>query len=188
MWFTLDPASISEGISLFTENSNSNKNASSVIFDLPSNMEVIKHPHDVIQIKFFYYAGGSENQSTMTLRTSVSEVGAVSKRLFSISSRDIESLKEGIRELILGCAKPRTELNLKTCLKAIEINENSFKPKPNNDIIKMSQGQKFETLLSTVDIDTIETIQGILEAASNLKFSNIEQVMIILDMYLNNHK
>jgi len=151
-------------------------------------MEVIFHQNNTVQIKFFYYAGGSESQLTMPLRTSVSEVGNVSKRLFSISSHDIDSLKEGIRELILGCSKPRTELNLKTCLKAVEINENSFKPKPKYDMINVSPGQKFEALLSSIDIETIETIQGILESASNLKFTNIEQVMIILDMYLNNHR
>jgi len=194
MWFTLDtsrilcdPADLYQVRSI--EASSKKKLpplASNIGFDLPSNMEVLFHQtNGTLQIKFFYYAGGSEQQEQVALRTAVAEVGKNSKRLLSISAKSLPCLRQGIGELVLGCAKPRTELNLRSCLIATQVYEKDFKHLLVFDIMEVSQGQKLEKILQSFDQETLENFQGLLESAFNLKLTSIEQVISVIEMFLN---
>jgi hypothetical protein len=194
MWFTLDtsrilcdPADLYQVRSI--ESSSKKKLpplAANIGFDIPSNMEVLFHQtNGTLQIKFFYYAGGSEQQEQVALRTAVAEVGKNSKRLLSISAKSLPCLRQGIGELVLGCAKPRTELNLRSCLIATQVYEKDFKHLLVFDIMEVSQGQKLEKILQSFDQETLENFQGLLESAFNLKLTSIEQVISVIEMFLN---
>lgn len=191
MWFTLDASKILCEVSdLYQEHIPSNKRTpnigANIVFDVPSNMEVLFHKSNgTIQVKFFYYAGGSEQQEQSVQRASVAELGKNSKRLFSISAKNVASLKQGIEELILGCSKIRTELNLRSCIKAIVLYENDFKHLIVSDNIEVTQGQKLEKILLSFDRDTLEEFQGLLELFSNLNFTTCDQINIVLEMFLS---
>jgi hypothetical protein len=197
MWFTLDTSRIlCDPADLYqskTDDLASKKKpaplGANIGFDIPSNMEVLFHQtNGTLQIKFFYYAGGSEQQEQLALRTAVAEVGKNSKRLFSISAKSISSLRQGINELVLGCAKPRTELNLRSCLIATQVYEKDFKHLLVFDIMEVSPGQKLEKIFMSFDIETLENFQGLLESSKNLKLTSIEQVISVLEMFLNDKK
>lgn len=193
MWFTLDTSKILCEVSdLYQSKSNDLPNKKSariganIVFDVPSNMEVLFHASNkTIQVKFFYYAGGSETQEQTALRNAVSETGKNSDRLFSISAKNLNCLKHGISELILDCSKVRTELNLRSCLKAIDVYEKDFKHLIVSDIIEVTQGQKLEMILSTFESEDLENFQALLESFSNMGFKEVEQVTNVLDMFLN---
>lgn len=195
MWFTLDTSRIlCDPADLYQTRmddlSSSKKKpvplAANIGFDIPSNMEVLFHQaNGTLQIKFFYYAGGSEQQEQVALRTAVAEVGKNSKRLFSISAKSLPCLRQGINELVLGCAKPRTELNLRSCLIATQVYEKDFKHLLVFDIMEITQGQKLEKILQSFDQETLENFQGLLEAAFNLKLTSIEQIISVIEMFLS---
>lgn len=193
MWFTLDTSRIlcnpSDLYQTRAEDISSSKKkpvvSANIGFDIPSNMEVLFHQaNSTIQVRFFYYAGGSEDLEQQALRTAVAEIGKNSKRLFSISAKSLPCLRNGINELILGCAKPRTELNLRSCLIATEVYETDYKSLLVYDTLEISPGQKLEKILRSFDKETLENFQGLLESAHNLKLTSIEQVISVLEMFI----
>lgn len=180
MWFTLDPAKTIEN---FSKIGTSSKGAS-VIFDVPSNMEVLLHEsNNIIQIKFFYYAGGTETLKQQVLNYAVAETGKSSKRLFSISGKSINEILSGIEELILETSKARTECNLQACIRAITFNRNRFTDIENHVSVEMSPGKKIEKILSMANEETIDYIQGLLESSVNLGFDNVQQLIHVIEMY-----
>lgn len=182
MWFTLDPALIIENISVLGDK----PKATSVKFDIPSNMEVLVHKsNSTVEIKFFYYAGGTESTTQQVLQHAVADIGTASKRLFSISAKDIPSIINGVQELILGAAKPRTECNLQAAKNSIILYKRLFTHVEPADTANISSGQKLEKILQMSSRENLEYMQGLLESSNNLGISTISQLMIIIDMYLS---
>lgn len=174
MWFVLNGSDIVA------------KQGSSIpaLSDIPTNMEFISHPNSTVEFKFFYPTSGDEKTETIVLSGGTSQRGKFSQRVFVVQARNVAKAKQTLREMILGTSKTRNELSYRTCLNAIEIHENEFIKLSQPAIIEMSPGKKLEKVLEMFEPDILEEIYAFLETTKALKFTSVEQLLVILDMYM----
>ncbi len=158
------------------------------VSDIPTNMEFISHSNSTVEFKFFYSTSGDEKTDTVVLNSATCQRGKYSQRVFVLQARNVAKAKQGLRELILSTSKARNELSYRSCLNAIEKHENEFIKGSKPAILEISPGKKLEKVLDMFEPNVLEEIYAFLETTKALKFSNVEQLLVILDMYMEKRK